>query len=124
MARPMTSPLSPGRKARARGAGLPTENIRCTAKTTGGAFTPLERRFAWAGFVLMLAGTALGVFAILSNRATVLYTFYPPRRRRIGRRVRNASSGTFGTKAGESASERGWPLPSTTRSAATTSGPG
>ncbi|CAM3454152.1 cbb3-type cytochrome c oxidase subunit I [Hydrogenibacillus schlegelii] len=49
-----------------------------TAKTTGGSFTPPERRFAWAGFVLMLAGTVLGVFAILSNRATVLYTFYPP----------------------------------------------
>ncbi|MEM7247117.1 MAG: cbb3-type cytochrome c oxidase subunit I [Acidobacteriota bacterium] len=33
---------------------------------------------AWAGFWVALAGTLLATVAILSGRASVLYTFYPP----------------------------------------------
>jgi len=35
-------------------------------------------RAAWAGFATMLAGTLLAAAAIVSGKATVLYTFYPP----------------------------------------------
>jgi cytochrome c oxidase subunit 1 len=35
-------------------------------------------RLAWAGFWLALAGTLAAAAAILTGRATVLYTFYPP----------------------------------------------
>lgn len=34
--------------------------------------------WAWLGFVLCLAGTSMAAAAILSGRATVLYTFYSP----------------------------------------------
>jgi cytochrome c oxidase subunit 1 len=33
---------------------------------------------AWAGFAICLIGTLMAVAAILSGRASVLYTFYPP----------------------------------------------
>jgi cytochrome c oxidase subunit 1 len=33
---------------------------------------------AWVGFVICLVGTLMAVAAILSGRASVLYTFYPP----------------------------------------------
>lgn len=33
---------------------------------------------AWIGFVICLAGSVMAVAAILSGRASVLYTFYPP----------------------------------------------
>jgi cytochrome c oxidase subunit 1 len=33
---------------------------------------------AWIGFAICLAGTLMAVAAILSGRASVLYTFYPP----------------------------------------------
>jgi cytochrome c oxidase subunit I len=33
---------------------------------------------AWIGFVICLIGTVMAVIAVLSGRATVLYTFYPP----------------------------------------------
>ena len=33
---------------------------------------------AWVGFVICLVGTVMAVAAILSGRASVLYTFYPP----------------------------------------------
>ncbi len=36
------------------------------------------RPFAWAMFWLAVVGTALATFAILTFRASVLYTFYPP----------------------------------------------
>lgn len=47
------------------------------------AETALERPlpgkiFAWIGFVLVLAGAVMGSAAVLSGRASVLYTFYPP----------------------------------------------
>src|SRR5512132_1918781 len=35
-------------------------------------------RLAWLGFTTMLAGTVIAALAIVSGRATVLYTFYPP----------------------------------------------
>jgi cytochrome c oxidase subunit I len=35
-------------------------------------------RLAWLGFATMLAGTVIAALAIVSGRATVLYTFYPP----------------------------------------------
>jgi cytochrome c oxidase subunit 1 len=33
---------------------------------------------AWTGFVICLLGTLMAVVAVLSGRASVLYTFYPP----------------------------------------------
>jgi len=33
---------------------------------------------AWVGFVICLAGTVMAVAAIVTGRASVLYTFYPP----------------------------------------------
>jgi cytochrome c oxidase subunit 1 len=47
------------------------------------AVTSLERplrgvRAAWVGFAICLIGTLLAVGAILSGKASVLYTFYPP----------------------------------------------
>jgi cytochrome c oxidase subunit I len=47
------------------------------------AETALERplpgkTFAWAGFILALAGAAMAAYSILDGRASVLYTFYPP----------------------------------------------
>ena len=47
------------------------------------AETALDRplpgmRWAWGGFALGLGGTLLAVATVLSGRASVLYTFYPP----------------------------------------------
>ena len=47
------------------------------------AATSLDRpirgmRAAWIGFAVCLMGTVMAVAAILSGRASVLYTFYPP----------------------------------------------
>lgn len=39
---------------------------------------PAAPRLAWAGYWTALAGTLAAVWAILTGRATVLYTFYPP----------------------------------------------
>ncbi len=41
---------------------------------------PLNMSVAWVSFGLMMAGTLLGSRAILSGKANVLYTFYPPLR--------------------------------------------
>lgn len=35
-------------------------------------------RLAWAGYFIALAGTLVAVVTVLSGRASVLYTFYPP----------------------------------------------
>lgn len=35
-------------------------------------------KWAWAGFVIAVAGTAMAVVTVLLGRASVLYTFYPP----------------------------------------------
>ena len=41
---------------------------------------PLDMKVAWLSFVLMIIGTLFAAAAILSGKATVLYTFYPPLR--------------------------------------------
>ena len=41
---------------------------------------PLNMKVAWLSFALMIVGTLLAAAAILSGKATVLYTFYPPLR--------------------------------------------
>jgi cytochrome c oxidase subunit I len=41
---------------------------------------PLNMKAAWLSFGLMMIGTVLAAAAILSGKATVLYTFYPPLR--------------------------------------------
>jgi cytochrome c oxidase subunit 1 len=41
---------------------------------------PLNMKVAWLSFTLMMLGTLLAAVAILSGKATVLYTFYPPLR--------------------------------------------
>jgi cytochrome c oxidase subunit 1 len=47
-------------------------------KTLDGKLLPSSRRVAWIGFYMMLIGTLLGLYVILTNDATVLYTFYAP----------------------------------------------
>ena len=37
-------------------------------------------KVAWLSFALMMVGTLLAAAAILSGKASVLYTFYPPLR--------------------------------------------
>jgi cytochrome c oxidase subunit I len=41
---------------------------------------PINMSVAWLSFGLMIVGTLLGAAAILSGKANVLYTFYPPLR--------------------------------------------
>src|SRR6476620_10871380 len=41
---------------------------------------PLNMKVAWLSFWLMIVGTLAGAAAILSGKASVLYTFYPPLR--------------------------------------------
>ena len=41
---------------------------------------PLNMKVAWLSFAMMIVGTLLAAAAILSGKATVLYTFYPPLR--------------------------------------------
>ncbi|BCJ86881.1 b(o/a)3-type cytochrome-c oxidase subunit 1 [Effusibacillus dendaii] len=48
------------------------------ARTTGGSLTPAGARMGWIGYWLMVIGTAMDVVTILTNNATVLYTFYAP----------------------------------------------
>lgn len=48
------------------------------ARTNGGSLTPAGLKFGWAGFWTMSVGTIITVITILSNQATVLYTFYAP----------------------------------------------
>jgi cytochrome c oxidase subunit I len=38
----------------------------------------IGRLAAWIGFVVCLVGTAMAVITVLSGKASVLYTFYPP----------------------------------------------
>ncbi|MEN3000665.1 MAG: cbb3-type cytochrome c oxidase subunit I [Armatimonadota bacterium] len=39
---------------------------------------PLRLPVQWASWVLMIGGTLLAAYAMLTGKATVLYTFYPP----------------------------------------------
>lgn len=48
------------------------------AKTLGGKLHTGARMLAWWGYYLMVVGTILGLVMILTNDATVLYTFYAP----------------------------------------------
>ncbi len=52
--------------------------INGVARALGMPFTPLARNLCWAGFWVMLLSTIGAVIEVLSNRATVLYTFYAP----------------------------------------------
>jgi len=45
---------------------------------TLGGLLPKVRTIAWIGFGLKVVGVAMASVAILSNDATVMYTFYPP----------------------------------------------
>ncbi|HKN10684.1 MAG TPA: cbb3-type cytochrome c oxidase subunit I, partial [Pseudomonadota bacterium] len=47
------------------------------AETALGRVLP-GRLFAWAGFALGVVGTVMAIATVLSGRATVMYTFYPP----------------------------------------------
>ena len=49
-----------------------------TARSLGEPLSPLARNLCWAGYWVMLVGTVVAVIEVLSNRATVLYTFYAP----------------------------------------------
>ncbi|MDF9411445.1 b(o/a)3-type cytochrome-c oxidase subunit 1 [Brevibacillus laterosporus] len=48
------------------------------ARTSEGKLTPLALKLGWIGWLLMTVGTAMATVAILSNEASVLYTFYAP----------------------------------------------
>ncbi|MFY0544621.1 b(o/a)3-type cytochrome-c oxidase subunit 1 [Brevibacillus sp. H7] len=48
------------------------------AKTTGGRLCSGERGWGWTGYGLMLGGTLLALYPIITNDASVLYTFYAP----------------------------------------------
>src|SRR6476646_8395819 len=41
---------------------------------------PINMKVAWLSFTLMIVGTLMTAAAILSGKASVLYTFYPPLR--------------------------------------------
>lgn len=47
-------------------------------KTLGGKMSSGDRKTGWLGFYMMLIGTAMALFAIANNNASVLYTFYAP----------------------------------------------
>lgn len=49
-----------------------------TARALGEPFSPVARNLCWTGFWTMLISTVAVVIEVLSNRATVLYTFYAP----------------------------------------------
>ncbi len=48
------------------------------AKTLGGKLLPSANLVAWIGFYMMVIGTLLGLAMIITNDASVLYTFYAP----------------------------------------------
>lgn len=48
------------------------------AKTLGGKLNPTARGLGWWGYWLMVVGTILGLYTIIMNDASVLYTFYAP----------------------------------------------
>lgn len=48
------------------------------AKTFGGKLLPSANKVAWVGFYMMVIGTLMGLYEIIVNNATVLYTFYAP----------------------------------------------
>lgn len=50
------------------------------AKTLGGSMPKITRTLSWIAFYMMAIGTIIAAFLILTNDATVLYTFYTPMR--------------------------------------------
>jgi cytochrome c oxidase subunit 1 len=48
------------------------------AKSTGGQLTRKALNTGWIAWAMMIFGTAMGVATIVTNNATVLYTFYAP----------------------------------------------
>jgi cytochrome c oxidase subunit 1 len=48
------------------------------SRTLGGQLRPAARRLGWIGWLVMSAGTVIGVVVILLGKASVLYTFYAP----------------------------------------------
>ncbi|MBB6444649.1 b(o/a)3-type cytochrome-c oxidase subunit 1 [Bacillus benzoevorans] len=52
--------------------------MQATVSFTAGAYSNAQRRLGWIGFWLMLIGTAMAAAMILTNKASVLYTFYAP----------------------------------------------
>jgi cytochrome c oxidase subunit 1 len=48
------------------------------ARTTGGSLHAAALRFGWSGWVLMIVGTLMALVTIITNDASVLYTFYAP----------------------------------------------
>lgn len=49
-------------------------------KTLGGSMPKITRTLSWIAFFMMAIGTLIAIFLILTNDATVLYTFYTPMR--------------------------------------------
>lgn len=45
---------------------------------TSGTYTSTQRTIGWIGFWLMTVGTAAAAWMVLTNQASVLYTFYTP----------------------------------------------
>lgn len=52
--------------------------MQASVSFTSGAYSSVQRKLGWAGFWVMLIGTALAATMILLNQASVLYTFYAP----------------------------------------------
>jgi len=52
--------------------------MQATVSFTSGTYSTAQRRLGWIGFWLMLVGTAMAAAMILTNNASVLYTFYAP----------------------------------------------
>ncbi|SEB20808.1 cytochrome c oxidase subunit 1 [Thalassobacillus cyri] len=48
------------------------------ARTLDGKLSPAARVLGWIGFYMMAVGTVMAVIVILTNDASVLYTFYAP----------------------------------------------
>ncbi|MBB6444235.1 b(o/a)3-type cytochrome-c oxidase subunit 1 [Bacillus benzoevorans] len=48
------------------------------AKTLDGKLMPAANRIAWIGYYMMVIGTLLSLYVIITNDASVLYTFYAP----------------------------------------------
>src|SRR5690625_2844622 len=43
-----------------------------------GGLLPKVRKMAWTGFIVKLIGVVLAAIPIITNDASVMYTFYPP----------------------------------------------
>ncbi|MDI3328138.1 MAG: b(o/a)3-type cytochrome-c oxidase subunit 1 [Alicyclobacillaceae bacterium] len=48
------------------------------ARTTGGSLPPAGLRLGWTGWWMMVVGLVMATVTVLTNNASVLYTFYAP----------------------------------------------